>query len=115
MSTYFIFILYLGFGIYCCCFRTNQHNQDVPESRDEQRPLLDRLRLRERLSGRSGTEGVALAPFPLESGEVTPVSVASDDEGSNNPIVREPRARFHRCGSEMRVTLEVRTYTRIKF
>ncbi len=37
---------------------------------------------------------------------MTPESITSD-EGHDNPILREPRARFHRSGSEMRVTIEV--------
>ncbi len=47
----------------------------------------------------------------LHSGEITPVSAVSDEDGNQmNPIIREPRARFHRSssGNEMQVTIEVR-------
>ncbi len=44
------------------------------------------------------------------SGEATPVSVDSDDQAPERPIIREQRARFHRVGEEMQVTLEVAAF-----
>ncbi len=98
---------------FCCRRRQTNNNDGNEEGGGEQLPLLQRLRLRERLAERPRGERVQMEHLPLESGEVTPVSAVSDDPEAEteeqNPIIRqrEPRARFHRSGTEMRVTIEV--------
>ncbi len=108
-KSFYIF-LRAGVAAYCCCrSRTRSENNSAGEGRDEQRPLLSRLRLRDRLARRSTSQSVPLQDLHLESGEVTPVSIASNDAVDYlAPIIREPRARFHRSGEGMQVTIEVK-------
>ncbi len=96
-------------GVAVCCYCRQRSNNSGAAGAGENRPLLERLRLRQRLGQRIEAEAVPLQPLPraASSGEATPVSIDSDDH-LERPIVREPRVRCHRLGGELHVTLEVK-------